>query len=126
MRFSSGKVHGQTIFRGIDEFTNQVSQRLRSHLTSAGVGCSAVRRSFKPAGSGFTASCTSGDYFVTVCAEREALPAAEVTIWADPHGDAVRSWSWFEPLFRRAVESEFVDPIKWMTIDQYVESGPAV
>src|SRR5260221_12264334 len=115
--FSSEKVHGQTIYRGVDEFTDQVSQRLRGHLATD-VGCSAVRRSFKPDGSGFTASSTSGDYFVTVCAEREALPAAEITICADPSADAVRSWSRFEPLLRRAVESVFPDSVKWMSIDE--------
>jgi len=124
--FSSKTVHGQTIYRGVDEFTQKVSQRIRSQLLAIGVGCSPIQRSFKPIGSGFMATSPSGDYFMTVCIEPEALPCAEITICADACGGAVRSWDWFEPLFRRAVESEFSALPKWMTIDEYVESGSSL
>jgi len=126
VKFASERLHGKTIYQGINEFTHQVSQRLRDYLTSAGVGCSAVRPSFKPMGSFFLASSQSGTCSVTVCVEREVLPTAEITISADPVGDAVQGWSWFEPLFRSAVETEFPNSIKWMTIDEYLASGPSV
>lgn len=119
-------VQGQAISRGIDEFTDRTSRRVRAHLVSAGVGCGPVGRSYKPKGSGFIAASASGDYFVSVSVESEALPEAEILIWADPRRGAVPSWSWFEPFFRRAVESEFSDCIKWMTSDEYVESEPSV
>lgn len=126
MTFSSETVHGKPIYREIDAFTDHVSQRLRSELIAADVRCSPVKRSFKPCGSGFMATSPSGDYFVTVSAEREALPGAEITIWADACRGAVRSWSWFEPLFHRAVESEFPGLPRWMTIDDYVANGPSI
>ncbi len=126
VKFASERLHGKTIYRGIHEFTHQVSQRLRDCLTSAGVGCSAVRRSFKPMGSFFLASSHSGTCSVIVCVEREVLPIVEITISADPVGDAVQVWTWFEPLFRRTVETEFPNSIKWMTIDEDLASGPSV
>lgn len=126
VKFASERLHGKTIYRGIHEFTHQVSQRLRDCLTSAGVGCSAVRRSFKPMGSFFLASSHSGTCSVIVCVEREVLPIVEITISADPVGDDVQVWTWFEPLFRRTVETEFPNSIKWMTIDEDLASGPSV
>jgi len=119
-------LQGQAIYRGIDEFTDRISRRVRGHLLSAGVGCDAVQRSFKPTGSGFVAVSMSGNYFVSVFVESDALPEAQIVTWADPRRGAVRSWSWFEPLFRRAVESEFSDYIKWMTTEEYGKSSPSV
>jgi hypothetical protein len=124
VRFSAEMVQGRTIYRGIDEFTDRVGQQVRDHLVSAGIGCGPVRRNFKPAGSGFVATSTSGDYFVSISVESKALPEAEITICEDPRRGAVRSWSWFEPFFRRSVESEFAGCIKWTTIDEYVEGEP--
>ncbi len=125
--FTSEVILGQTIYRGVDEFEEEVGQQIRDRLTKAGVGCSLVQRSFKPSGSMFIVASPSGDYFVYVGAEQEALPGAEVSIRAEPRRKAaIRSWSWFEPLFRRAVETGFTDPIRWMTVDEYVANGRIV
>jgi hypothetical protein len=119
--FPSDKVQGQTIFRGIDEFTNATSERIRRRLLEAGVECTLTKRIFKPAGTVFSASIASGQYFVHVSVEPEALPEAQITISAEPRRHDSRSWVSFEPLFRRAIESEFEGCCpRWVTVDEYV------
>jgi hypothetical protein len=123
---SSETVYGKVLYHGVEEFNREASQQLRNELTAAGVECSAVRLSFKPYGSVFTAASASGNYFMIASLEQESLPRAQLVIIAEARRGAVRDWNWFEPLFRRAVESEFSSgTIKWMTIDEYIESGPS-
>src|SRR6266550_2315104 len=130
------EIQGQTIYRGVNVFTAQVSERLRTRLSGVGVTCSPVFRSHKPDGSGFHASSTADRVLLTVSLEREVFPKVEVAIWAQPRAgfwrrllgaEAVRgrSWGWFEPLFRAALESEFSGgDLRWMTEDEYVQSDP--
>jgi hypothetical protein len=124
--FSSETIQGQTIYRGVFEFEDQMGERLRTSLSASSILCGPVQRSFKPGGSGFNADCTPGRYWVTVSIERTALPGAEVTISAWPRRNAVESWTRFEPLFRRAVEFAFPDcDLRWMSVDEYIETGPS-
>lgn len=125
--FSSEIIHGQTIYRGVEGFTHRMGEQLRSSLVESGVECSDVKRSHKPAGSGFMATSDTGSYFVVVSVESETLPEAEVIIGADPRKGAAKSWDKFEPPFRQAVAHAFPlsEPI-WMTLDEFVESKPGI
>jgi hypothetical protein len=126
VKFSSETVQGQTVYRGMNEFTHQIGERLRASLLESGLECSSVERSFKPAGSGFQTDNKPGKYIITVGVEREVLPEAKAVIMADPCRGAAKSWANFERLFRRAVESAFSGcDLAWMTEDEYVASGPS-
>jgi hypothetical protein len=121
--FSSEEVPGQGIYRGcgVDAFTDQVSERLRSALSLSDMKCGAVGRIFKPYGSGFTARGARLHYLVTICAEPNGSAGANITISANPRRDPVASWSSFEPRFRFAVQAEFPDcDCHWMTADEFV------
>ena len=123
VKFSSETVQGQTVYRGVEEFTRQMSERLRVSLLESGLECSIVERSFKPVGSSFQADNKPGKYIITVGIEREVLPEAKAVIGADPCRGAAKSWANFEPCFRRAVESAFSGcDLTWMTEDEYVKS----
>ena len=122
--FSPEELEGRTIPRGIDEFTDKVTERLRDALLLSNLECSAVKRVFKPYGSGFSASDAAGRYGITVSVDPEALPAATLTILAEPRGKATRNWASFEPRLRIAVEGEFPDyKCQWMTVDEFIASG---
>jgi hypothetical protein len=122
--FSPEELEGRTIPRGIDEFTGKVAERLRGALLLSKLECSAVKRVFKPYGSGFSAGDAAGRFSVTVSVDPEALPAATLTILAEPCGQAARSWPSFEPRLRIAVEGEFPDyKCQWMTVDEFIASG---
>src|SRR5712691_6838247 len=132
--FSSHIVQSQTIYDGVDEFIQGLSDRLRGRLQSAGVGCDPSIKSFKPEGAAFSAGPPDKPFWVTVCPERLALPNAEVTIHATPRvgffghvfkarGQATRTrnWSLFEPIFQEAVRAEFPSyKLEWLTIDEYI------
>ena len=120
-------VYGQTIYRGVDEFTHRMAKQLHSSLIESGVECGDVQRSYKPEGSGFYSVGTTGRYFVSVGIERKVLPEVEVNIIAEPRRGAVRSWDKFEPLLKQAIAHTFPlsTPI-WMTEDEFIESKPGI
>lgn len=125
--FSAEELEGRTIYRGIDEFTHQVSERLRGKLSLSNLECGAVARTFKPDGSGFSVTDAAGRYVVTVSVDRDVLPEACLTILAEPRGKAARSWPSFEPRLRAAVEGEFPDcKCQWMTVDEFIAIGQSV
>ena len=122
--FSATQLEGRTVYRGIDEFTHQLAERLRGALLLTNLECSAVKRVFKPYGSGFSASAAAGRYVVTVSIDEEVLPAAGITILAEPRGKAARSWLSFEPRLKAAAETLFPDcKCQWMTVDEFIASG---
>ncbi|MFZ1220407.1 MAG: hypothetical protein WAO00_14015 [Chthoniobacterales bacterium] len=121
--FSATQLEGRTVYPGINEFTHQMAERLRGALL-ANLECTAVKRVFKPYGSGFSASAAAGRYVVTVSIDEEVLPAARITILAEPRGKAARSWLSFEPRLKAAVETVFPDcKCQWMTVDEFIASG---
>jgi len=127
MTFPAEELEGRTIYRGTNEFTHQVAERLRDALLLTNLECTAVKRVFKPYGSGFSASVATGRYLVTVGIDEELLPAAGVTILAEPRGKAARSWLSFEPHLKPAVEALFPDcKCEWMTVDEFIASGQSV
>lgn len=72
------------------------------------------------------ATDAAGTYVVTISAEREVLPSAQITIWAQPVGNAARCWPSFESHLRVAVQLQFPDcDCQWMTIDEYSAIDPS-
>ena len=124
--FSAEQFARRTIYEDVDTFTDTLGRTLQSHLARAGLKCGDVGRSFKPYGSGFRATDAGGTYVVTISAEREVLPDAHITIWAQPVGNAARCWPSFESRLRVAVQLQFPDcDCQWMTIDEYIAIDPS-
>ena len=122
--FSPEELEGRTIPQGINEFTDKAAERLRNALLLWNLVCSAVKRVYKPYGSGFSVIDAAGRFSVTVSVDPAALPAATITILAEPRGKAARSWPSFQPRLRIAVEGEFPDyKCQWMTVDEFIASG---
>jgi hypothetical protein len=125
--FAATQLQGRTVYRGIDEFTHELAERLRGALLLTNLECSAVKRVFKPCGSGFSASAAAGRYVVTVSIDDEVLPAARIMILADPRGKAARSWLSFEPRLKAAVDTLFPGcRCQWMSVDEFIASGQPV
>ena len=115
------------IYHGVNEFTHQVAERLRGALLLTNLDCGPVARTFKPYGSGFSVTDAKDRYVVTVSIDEEVLPAARITILAEPRRKAAQVWPSFEPRLRVAVERQFPDhDCRWMTIDEFVASGQSV
>ena len=75
VEFSREEVPGHSMFRGggVDAFTDQLSERLRAALSQRSIPCTAVARTFKPCGSGFTAdNAVSASNYRLRRAERDA------------------------------------------------------
>src|SRR5260370_14363241 len=136
--FSSREVERRTIYDGVDDFIRQLCERLRVRLQSAGVDCDPSSQSFKPEGRAFHAGAPDRRLRVIVCPERDALPKAALTIITESRvgfwGRVFRperivrgrSWSWFEPIFRGALEAEFPGcDLKWMTLDEFIQNEPS-
>jgi hypothetical protein len=122
--FSATELEGRTIYPGINEFSHQVAERLRDALLLTNLECGAVARTFKPYGSGFSVSDAADRYVVTVSIDEEVLPAARITIFAEPRRKAAKIWPSFEPRLRVAVEGHFPDhDCQWMTVDEFIASG---
>lgn len=132
--FSSQGIRGRTIYKGIDEFTLDLAERLRTRLAASDVACAPVGMRVNPRGSCFGVSSTRGRLAVSVCLKERVLPRAETAIWVAP---SLGFWAallrrrvvpngcsmWFLPLFRQAVELEFPScDLAWMTVDDYAQS----
>ena len=129
VEFSREEVPGHSMFRGggVDAFTDQLSERLRAALSQRSIPCTAVARTFKPCGSGFTADNAGCRHLITVCAEPNGTPGANITIRATPRRNRSAGWESFEPAFHAAVEAQFPrGDCQWMTLDEFIESAQSV